>query len=266
MKKLLVIKLGGSVVTYKDSLTPKARLDTIKRLAKEIAQIYRQNKYQLILVHGAGSFGHPIAKKYKLYQGMKTKQQKLAFSLMDQQVIELNSIIMVALLTYGVPVISLPPRSFVKQSAGKFEGFDYQIIKNYLDQNQTPLLFGDGVLDNKWGCSILSGDTIISYLAKKLKAERVIFLSDVDGIYTADPKANPAAKLIPEINDRNFNKIIKGLTSTKRQDVTGEMRGKFISLRRSLKGLPVMIVNGLKAQTLQQALIQASIGTKILLN
>ncbi|MBI2196015.1 isopentenyl phosphate kinase family protein [Candidatus Daviesbacteria bacterium] len=266
MKKLLIIKLGGSVITYKDSPTPKARLDTIKRLAKEIAQIYQQNKYQLILVHGAGSFGHPIAKKYNLHQGMKTKQQELAFSLMDQQMIELNSIIIQALLKNNLPAISLPPRSFVQQSAGKFAGFDSQIIKNCLDQNQIPVLFGDGVLDDKWGCSIISGDTIVSYLAQKLHTHQVIFLSDVDGIYTSDPKTDQTAKLIPEISNKNFNKVIKGLTPTKRHDVTGEMQGKIISLQRGLKDVPVAIVNGLKAKTLQQVLMQASTGTKLLLN
>lgn len=266
MKKLLIIKLGGSVVTYKDSPAPKARLDTIKRLAKEIAQIYHQNKYQLILVHGAGSFGHPIAEQYNLHQGMKTKQQKMAFNLMDQQVLELNSIIMESLLKCGVPVISLPPRSFVKQSAGRFDGFDYQLIQSYLDQGQVPVLFGDGVLDDKWGCSILSGDTIVSFLAKKLKAAKVIFLSDVDGIYTGDPKTDQAARLITEINNSNFDEVIKGLTPTNRHDVTGEMQGKIISLQRGLKGLPVVIVNGLKARILQKALMPASIGTKLLLH
>lgn len=264
--KLIIIKLGGSVVTYKDSSTPKARLDTIKRLAKEITQIYQQNKYQLILVHGAGSFGHPIAKEYKLHQGMKTKQQKLAFSLMDQQMIELNSAVTQALLENNVPAISLPPRSFIQQSAGKFTGFDSQIIKSYLDQNQIPVLFGDGVLDDKWGCSILSGDTIVSFLAKKLHAHQVIFLSDVDGIYTGDPRTDQTAKLIPEINNQNFNEVIKGLTPTERHDVTGEMKGKIIALRRNLTDLPVVIVNGLKAKTLQKALTQVPIGTKLVLN
>lgn len=254
------------MVTYKDSPTPKARLDTIKRLAKEIGQIYQQNKYQLILVHGAGSFGHPIAKKYKLHQGMKNKQQKLAFSLMDQQVLELNSVIMESLLKCNVPVVALPPRSFIQQSAGKFAGFDCQIIKNYLDQNQIPVLFGDGVLDDKWGCSILSGDTIVSFLAKKLPVHQVIFLSDVDGIYTGDPRTNRAAKLIPEINNQNFNEVIKGLTPTKRDDVTGEMQGKLIALQHGLKSLPVVIGNGLKVKTLQKALMPASTGTKMLLH
>lgn len=260
--KLVIIKLGGSVVTYKDSPTPKARLDTIKRLAKEITQIYQQNKYQLILVHGAGSFGHPIAKEYKLHRGMKTKQQKLAFSLMDQQMIELNSAVTQALLENNVPAISLPPRSFVQQSAGKFTGFDSQIIRNYLDQNQIPVLFGDGVLDSKWGCSIVSGDTLVSYLAKKLHAHQVIFLSDVDGIYTADPKRDPKAKLIPLITNKNLKEVLAGLTLSGRDDVTGEMMGKILELQRHLE-VEVLITNGLNDGSLLKAVGQYPIGTKL---
>ena len=56
MKPLVIIKLGGSVITYKESKTPKARLSVIKTLAKEIAQIVRIGKYRIVLVHGGGSF------------------------------------------------------------------------------------------------------------------------------------------------------------------------------------------------------------------
>lgn len=265
MKKLIIVKLGGSVITDKDSQKPKAHLEVIKRLSEELSQIY-QDKYQLIVVHGAGSYAHPLVKKYGLNFGVKTKGQREALLKVHRQLTELNNLILEALVKNHVPVTSFPPRTFIEQRGGKLFDFDFFQIEQALKKNLVPVLFGDMVKDPILGYSVLSGDTIVAYLANKLQATRVIFLCDVDGIYTADPKVNPTAKLIPEINDRNFNQIIKGLTSTKRQDVTGEMKGKLISLRRSLKGLPVMVVNGLKSQTLQKALMQASIGTKLLLS
>lgn len=261
--KLLIMKLGGSVITYKDSPTPKARLDVIKRLAKEIAQIYNQKKYRLILVHGAGSFGHPQSKKYRLHLGMKTPEQKLAFCQVANMVVQLNSLIIQALLAEKVPAVSLLPRSYVKTTGGEMSGFDYSLVQSYLAQNQIPILAGDSVLDKDWNCFILSGDTVVAYLAKKLKADKVIFLSDVDGVYTANPKKNLEAKLIPLITDKNLKEVLAGLTPSGRDDISGEMKGKILELQKHLKGILVLITNGLKDGTLAKALSPHPVGTAL---
>ncbi len=70
--KLLIIKLGGAVVTFKDSPIPKARISIIRRLAKEIRQLSDKD-LQIILVHGAGYVHSPV-KKYHLQYGMKTEE------------------------------------------------------------------------------------------------------------------------------------------------------------------------------------------------
>lgn len=262
--KLIIIKLGGSVVTKKDSKIPQVRNSVITRIAHEIKQL-SQEKYQFILVHGAGSFGHPIVKKYNLHLGMKTDEQKLAFSQTQQNMLKLNSIIMKHLLEANISATSFPPHNFVVQSAGKLNYLELGMIKKYLVNNQIPILFGDMVLDDKWGCSVLSGDTIVSYLAKKLKADQVIFLSDVDGISDSDPKKNPQAKLIPQITNKNLKQVLKGLTPTERVDVTGEMQGKILAIKRDLSKIPVYVINGLKDDTLSKAVRQNDIGTRLLL-
>lgn len=244
-KKLLIIKFGGSVVTFKDSLVPKARTTVVKRLAKEIKHLSSLG-YQLILVHGAGSYGHPLAKKYQLHKGMKTEQQKLGLALTQKKMLELNDLIVSALHQQKVPAVILVPHSFITQSSAKFSGFDYSVIQDFLKQNLVPVLYGDGVLDNKWGCSILSGDTIVTYLAQKLKADRVIFLSDVDGIFDKDPKKYPDAKLIKKVNDKNLMQVLSGLTTNNIADVTGEMQGKILSIKSRLKGIQAIATNGLK--------------------
>lgn len=260
---LIIIKFGGSVITDKNKSKPTLRTSVIKELSKQIQYLYQSKKYQIILVHGAGSFGHPLAKKYGLHLGMETEEQKYGFCLTDQKMIELNSSIMDYLLQSHIPAVSLSPRSFIKQSSGKFKNFNYQLIQGYLKQNQIPVLFGDVVLDNEWGCSIISGDTIIPYLARKLKANQVIFLSDVDGIYNCDPKQNPNAKLITEVNNKNFQQVLNGLSSSGRDDVTGEMQGKILNIKEMLSGIDVFIINGLKKDRLLKVLREKKIGTRL---
>ncbi len=56
-----VLKIGGSILTDK-TRDNAARLDEISRVAQEIAA----RPEDLVLVHGAGSFGHFPAKRYGL--------------------------------------------------------------------------------------------------------------------------------------------------------------------------------------------------------
>lgn len=262
-KKLLVIKLGGAVVTFKNSPVPKARISVIKRLIQEIKQISLLG-YSIILVHGAGSFAHGLVKKYDLHHGMKTIKQKRAFKLTQNRMLKLNKIIMDGLIQAGLNAISLPPHTILTQTEGRLNYFDPKIIKKHLQNDRVPILFGDMVLDDKWGCSVLSGDTIVCYLGSKLKADKVIFLSDVDGIYDKDPRKNPKAKLIPEINNSNLDQVLKGLSETGREDVTGEMQGKVLKIYTELKQVETFVVDGKSPKVLDHLMKLYPTGTKLL--
>jgi len=65
---LIILKIGGSVITEKGSVS-RAREAEIDRISREIAVFRKDSDSQLILVHGAGSFGHPHAMKYRLSEG-----------------------------------------------------------------------------------------------------------------------------------------------------------------------------------------------------
>ena len=56
---LIILKFGGSLITDKKSEIPKVR----NRALEKISSVLRNKKKNMIIVHGAGSYGHPIAKK-----------------------------------------------------------------------------------------------------------------------------------------------------------------------------------------------------------
>ncbi len=264
--KLIVIKLGGSVITYKDSPKPKANLSVIKNIAIELEVLFKAG-YKIILVHGAGSYGHPLAKKYQLHKGMQTEQQKKAFAQIHLQMLKLNSLIMKELITKHIPAVTIPPHALAYKLNNELVYLNDQIIKRYLKINTVPVLFGDAVLDDRLGCSILSGDTIVSYLAKKLEAGQVIFLSDVNGVFDKNPKKNRDAVLISEINNQNINKVLKNLLISNSFDISGEMKGKILMIKKDLLKIPVLIANGLDKDILIKIIQQQKqVGTKILLN
>ena len=59
---IVLVKLGGSLITEKKSQTPKIRESNIKKISEIISKINKN----IILVHGAGSYAHPLVKKYNI--------------------------------------------------------------------------------------------------------------------------------------------------------------------------------------------------------
>jgi len=135
-------------------------------------------------------------------------------------------------------------------------------IKGLLDIGLIPVLYGVPAYDVDRGCSILSGDDIAAYLAIKLEAERIIFGTNVGGVFTANPN-NPRAKLIDLVNRRNFKDVIEILLkSSSDSDATGGMLRKvFRAGEASVHGVESIIVNASAPEMLRKALEKEKTGT-----
>jgi isopentenyl phosphate kinase len=118
-----------------------------------------------------------------------------------------------------------------------------------------PVLYGDAVLDSEKGFAILSGDQLIAKLAIELYAERIIIGVDVDGLYTADPKDDSSAELIPRITVKELVKFQSCAERARVTDVTGGMHGKIIELIPAIEHrVRTVIVNATKPDTVRRAL------------
>lgn len=67
---IILVKLGGSVITDKDNLKA-ANIPKIEQLADEIHRSRRDDSRVLVVGHGAGSFGHPPASRYRTIEGLE---------------------------------------------------------------------------------------------------------------------------------------------------------------------------------------------------
>ncbi len=157
---MIILKLGGSLITDKTKKF-SIRNKVIKRLANEIKA---GTKDDLIIIHGGGSFGHPIADEYSLNTGFKSKDQLKGVALTRKAMDELNFHIINALVTEDIPAVAVQPSSNTTCKNGRIKEMNISIIKKYIGLGMVPVLYGDIVLDTKIGFSILSGDQIISYL------------------------------------------------------------------------------------------------------
>src|SRR4030042_6583960 len=93
-----------------------------------------------------------------------------------------------------------------------------------------PVLYGDAALDEKLGFTVLSGDQIVSHLARKLGASKIVIGVDTDGLYDADPKLTKNAKLYGTLPLEELVKIKEKLGGSTAADVTGGTVGKIAAL------------------------------------
>ena len=147
--------------------------------------------------------------------------------------------------------------------SGAFNDVDRATIGAFEDDQA--LLMGDDSLDETRGIAVLSGDKTMAYLAKKYKASKVIFVSDVDGVFDKNPKVYKDARLIKEINSQNFKKVIDSMVVFNKNDASGEMKGKLEAIQNDLRGFQVQIINGLEKFALRKFFLGLSPGTKIIL-
>lgn len=261
---LIILKLGGSVITEKKEERKKINRQNLERLSLEIARAKKKKDFSLIIIHGAGSFGHIIAKRFGLNEGYKNKAQIKAITELYCDLKELNLEVIKSLKNKGLNAIPFQQSSAWRLRDKEINNPNLDIIKKYLRLDFIPVLYGDLLIDDKLGFSVLSGDKIAHCLAKKLKAQRVILGTDVNGIFNRDPKIYKNARLFRKIGGENIKKISAGKSTA--VDVTGGMGGKVSELIKLAKiGIKSEIINISKAGILEKALLeQENLGTEIL--
>lgn len=259
---MIILKLGGSVITKKEAKDPTIDHDNLNRIAEEIGS---SSFDKLIIIHGAGSFGHPFARKYFIGSSIKNEDdlnyKKLGFSITQSWVKKLNTIVCESLRENGVLSLSIQPSSFIITKNKRIYSCDLTLIKKYLDLGFVPVIYGDVVLDmdETIKMCVLSGDQIIQYLGENLKPQRVILGSDVDGIYTKNPKKYPDAELIETVTSCEDLSAEGSLNV----DVTGGMKGKLRELLDLAEiGVESEILNACRRGFIKRALgHQKGIGT-----
>jgi len=254
-REFLVIKLGGSLLTYK-SVPKKVRTRTVKKLARFLAnKAYPLNR-RLALVHGGGSFGHYEAARDIAEHGRLTYG---GFPRVSLAMVELNAIVMRELVNSGLPAVSLPPRALCRYDCIERKAIcDYTVAFESLTAGLVPVLFGDIVIgEGNCGPGIVSGDDIAISLASKMTPARVIFAMDVDGIYR--PSDGRYGELLREADVEAGWEVVRELERAGMAqgfDVTGGIASK---LRKALECIEagycreVVFVSGRREEELYRA-------------
>jgi len=262
MKKLVILKLGGSLITEKDKESPTLSRASINNISREIKEGLKQDgNTNLIIIHGAGSYGHPIVAKNKLHQGLKNKEQLISVGETNYLLFELNNHVCSALINEKLPAFGFQVASCAFAHDKKLVNFNLESLHGLIKLNLIPVLYGSIIYDSSIGVSILSGDEIVNYLVKYFRdiyqIQPILFATDVDGIYTKDPKKFKNTKKIKKISSFK-NLQITGSTHT---DVTKGMEGKLKNIQEY--NHQTIIFNGKKKGDIKKALNGERLGTFI---
>ncbi len=112
--------------------------------------------------------------------------------------------------------------------------------------------------------SVGENDTLSALVAKYLQADLLVLLSDIDGLYTADPHTDPEARLIPRVEEitPEIDALAGGAGSERG---TGGMATKLIAARLAAgAGVEMVIANGSNADVLYDIVDGKDVGTRFI--
>ncbi len=217
MSEACILKLGGSIITDKGADCTVNR-EGLAAVAAAIAGAGTAGG--IVVIHGAGSCGHPEAKRYHLDTGAKAGETAGIY-VTHRAVSGLNDEVVRTLREKGVQALGIHPLHTGIADNGRLIGFETRHIMKMLSLGMVPVIHGDVVMDLSRGACIVSGDQLVRYLAAGLGIRRVGLATDVPGVL--DGKS-----VVPRITRGTIAQIPIG--SSSHTDVTGGMRGKIDEL------------------------------------
>jgi isopentenyl phosphate kinase len=218
MSEHTILKIGGSVLTDKsgDCAIDRSRIASI---ARDIAGARPES---LLLIHGAGSCGHPQAQRYHLDRGLVPECLQGVYKT-HAAVCRLNQELVQALRRESVEAIGIHPLGSAIAENGRMVSFDSPPLALMCERGLVPVLHGDVVMDRMRGASIVSGDQLVAYLAAALGVSRVGLATDVAGVLQQ-------SQVIPRLPFQKAGSFKPG--RSQHTDVTGGMEGKVAELQR----------------------------------
>lgn len=232
--KRLVVKIGSSLIA---SRTTGLRLDQIERLADELADLRTTGREILIVSSGAIISG---ITKLRLKEYPKSLPVKQAAAAVGQS--RLMWAYEKAFERKGLQVAQIllthqdlaDRRRFLNARHTLVTLIEFGVVP-IINENDTVAVDEIRVGDN---------DTLASDVVHLADAELLVILSDVDGLFTEDPRKNPSATLIPVIPEiTEETERIAGASST--FEGTGGMATKVRAAKKVAEyGVPTLIING----------------------
>ncbi len=218
MAERILLKLGGSVITDKTG-TGEVKTDVLLHVANIIAGY--KDTHQMVIIHGAGGYGHPEAHRYRIQEGVSAANMAGIYQT-HHAVTTLHEMVITALRSAGIEAIGIHPLHGCIADNGRLLSYPIQQITLMMELGIVPVFHGDVVMDVRKGACIISGDQLVSVYARELNIDRVGLATDVPGLLAQD------GSVVRTVSASQIDTIFIGKSAA--TDVTGGMRGKIEEL------------------------------------
>jgi|694.fasta_scaffold12109_12 isopentenyl phosphate kinase len=220
-KKSIIIKFGGSVLTDK-SKAENVLDNKVQSLIQITSKLVKKSVFEeVVLVHGAGSFGHPTARKFNLDGNFRANTSEgIVKTLFGVR--KLNQHLLEMCLQQELLAVSV----FLSNAGlGKINKLNFQkVVKELLAFGMIPLIGGDILFLKNKKYRIISGDEIVRILVEIMVLPTVIMVSDTKGVYDQD------GNTIQILTEEMFENLGQTITGAVGFDMTGGMRQKILEL------------------------------------
>lgn len=256
-KKRIVIKVGSASITHSE--TGSLDLRKIEKLVRVISDLNAEGKDVILVSSGAIATGRSVIGMHRRPRSMAEKQAFAAIGqarlMMTYQKIfsEYSVIASQVLLTKN---IMLDPRSRENATNTFLELLNLGTVP-VVNENDTVSTSEINQVE-----SFGDNDQLAAIVGAVVHADLVILLSDIDGLFTDDPKKNPDAKFIPFIPEINGDILEMGKSDSGSNVGTGGMSAKLAAARISTdSGADMVIARFTSADVITEILEGENVGT-----
>jgi glutamate 5-kinase len=251
----IVIKVGSAVLTGSGEGLDQKR---IEQLAGDVADIMDRG-YEVVLV-SSGAIAAGLAKL-----GLK-KAKNMPLPLKQAAAaIGQSGLMWMYEKTFGAHGKKVAQILLTREDLSNRTRFlnARNTLKTLLEYGVVPVINENDTVavdEIKFG----DNDNLSGMVVHLTDADLLVILSDIDGLYTADPRLHPAAELIPVV-EKITAEMERGAGDAQSPVGTGGMRSKILAAKKvGAYGVPLVIINGKKSGTLVSLFEGRDIGTVFL--
>jgi glutamate 5-kinase len=248
----IVVKLGSSLVADDRG---DVRRDVLEPICDQLAKLYGEGRLPVVVTSGAIARGMGLMAMPMRPRAMDELQ---AASALGQG--KLYQVYDELLRARGVPSAQVL-LTFFDMSARTHYLNARQTLRKLLDWRVVPVINENDTTTTD-EISFGDNDFLAAQVAILLSAELLLLLTDAEGLYTADPRANTGARLVSEVTDFE---ALEGLDIGPGTSPLGSggMRSKVVAAEMATAaGIPTVIATGQPADTILAAANGEQVGTR----
>ena len=254
-KERIVIKVGTNVMTNRDNRIVRP---VLRRLVKQIAELYERDIMTILVSSGSVIAGKEVLGESKIEN---VTQRRQVYSAIGQPRMMRHYYNIFS--DFGMKCAQVLPtkRDF---SPGVHRQNMINCCEGLLAEGVVPIANEDDAVSVTMSM-FSDNDELASLIAQLMNADKLIILTDIDGLYTGHPDAE-SSDLISNVNpDENLNKYIKD-NNKKPGEGRGGMGSKLdYAQEAAANNIPTFIANGKRDNTIIDIIDGKSVGTKVAL-